>query len=430
MPSRLPLLRRSVAVLVLGLAPLPASAAGFALFEQGAKGLGFAGAFTAQASDPSAIFHNPAGLAFLSGTQVYAGATMVAPRFEFVGAAPFPGPTVTEKSKSVYAFPPSFYISHTFDRLAVGLGVNVPFGLQSTWEDPDNYSGRYISTNAELKGFSINPTLAYRLSDTVAIGAGLDVRLSSVVLERRVPVINPFTQSVFDAAAVTLTSDTATGYGFNVGLLARLTDRLSFGASYRHKVKVDFEGDADFQLLSSGNAALDQRVAALLPAGALPVTTSIEFPAIASVGLSHRWERWTAEVDVNWYGWSSFDRLPLTFVGRPDLSEVVVEEYEDSYQFRFGVQRLLGETWALRVGYFYDQTPSPAESVSPLLPDADRHAIALGLGWDPAGPLHVDAGTWIIRSPERSTEGVNRDAYNGTYDSSALTIGLSIGYKF
>src|SRR5512145_1166969 len=113
MRTPLRLLLCGAAALALGLRPLPASAAGFALFEQGAKGLGFAGAFTAQASDPSAIFHNAAGLAFLSGTQVYAGATMVAPRFEFTGAAPFPGPNVSEESKAVYAYPPSFYISHT-----------------------------------------------------------------------------------------------------------------------------------------------------------------------------------------------------------------------------------------------------------------------------------------------------------------------------
>src|SRR5438552_19023354 len=57
----------AAAVLVVSssfLAPAPAAAAGFALFEEGARAMGFAGAYTAQASDPSAIFHNPAGLAF------------------------------------------------------------------------------------------------------------------------------------------------------------------------------------------------------------------------------------------------------------------------------------------------------------------------------------------------------------------------------
>jgi long-chain fatty acid transport protein len=419
------------AAAVAAAGPPPAQAAGFALFEQGAKGIGFAGAFTAQASDPSAIFHNAAGLAFLTGTQVYGGATLVAPTFKFTGAAPFPGPSVRETSDSGVAFPPALYVSHAFsDRFAGGIGINVPFGLKSAWQNPSRFSGRFISTNAELKGFSVNPTVACKLGDKVAVGAGLDIRLSKVVLERRVPVVNPFTQVPFDAAAVRLESDTNTGVGFNVGLLARLTDSLSVGASYRHKVAVDFSGDANFSLLSSGNAQLDQRVAALIPQGALPITTRIEFPAIASFGIAQRWDRWTIEGDVNWYGWSSFDELPLEFEGRPDLSELIVEQYDDSFQFRVGLERRLGQKWAVRAGYFFDQTPAPAESVSPLLPDADRHGIAFGLGFDPAGPWHVDAGTWIIVSPERSTEGVNRDAFNGTYDNHAFTLGVSIGYRF
>src|SRR5215468_7489467 len=79
---------------------LPASrafAAGFSIFEQGARGMGFAGAFTAQANDPSAIFHNPAGIAFLKGKQIYLGATLIHPSSDFTGADPFPGASVTEK---------------------------------------------------------------------------------------------------------------------------------------------------------------------------------------------------------------------------------------------------------------------------------------------------------------------------------------------
>jgi long-chain fatty acid transport protein len=415
---------------MLALAPAPAHAAGFALFEQGARGLGFAGAYTAQASDPSAIFHNPAGLAFQRGTQLYVGGTLVRPTSEFRGAAPFPGAGVTEESDAGIAVPPAGYFSHSLnDRVAVGVGVNVPFGLTSSWENPESYSGRFISSRAELRGFSINPTVAVRAGDRVALGGGLDLRLSSVRLRRRVGAVNPFTQRVFDAAEVNLESDTATGVGFNLGLLARVTDGLSLGASYRHKVAIDYEGAADFLLLPSGNAQLDIRLRQVLPSGAVPVTTRIEFPAFASVGAAYRWTRWTVEADVNWYGWSSFDRLPLTFEGLPDLSEEILEEYDDSFQYRLGLERLLGERWAVRAGYFFDESPSPPESVSPLLPDADRHGIALGLGWK-SGSVTVDAGSWIILSPERSTEGVNRDQYNGIYRNRAFTLGVSVGYVF
>jgi len=78
-------------LLVLGLVPASAHAAGFAIFEQGARGMGFGGAFTAQTSDPSAIFHNAAGIAFLDGKQVYLGATAIAPSQDFTGTEPFPG---------------------------------------------------------------------------------------------------------------------------------------------------------------------------------------------------------------------------------------------------------------------------------------------------------------------------------------------------
>src|SRR3954468_18436381 len=79
------------------LAPGPAHAAGFAIFEQGARAMGFAGAYTAQASDPSAIFHNAAGVAFLKGKQIYFGGTFIHPSSSFTGDDPFPGASITEK---------------------------------------------------------------------------------------------------------------------------------------------------------------------------------------------------------------------------------------------------------------------------------------------------------------------------------------------
>jgi hypothetical protein len=42
----------------------------------------------------------------------------------------------------------------------------------------------------------------------------------------------------------------------------------------------------------------------------------------------------------------------------------------------------------------------------------------------------VDGGSWVVLSKGRSTEGVNRDRYDGTYDAHAVTLGLSVGYGF
>ena len=66
---------------VFALLPSLSWGAGFALFEAGNKALGMGGAFTAVADDPSAMFWNPAGMAFQidEGTQFMVGVTFIAP---------------------------------------------------------------------------------------------------------------------------------------------------------------------------------------------------------------------------------------------------------------------------------------------------------------------------------------------------------------
>jgi long-chain fatty acid transport protein len=405
-------------------------AAGFSIYEEGGRGMGFAGAFTAIADDPSAIFHNPAGLAFLKGRQVYFGATLVNPSSEFVGADPLPGRSVTEKG-DVGAIPvPTFYYSHQFsERVVLGAGVSVPFGLKTAWADPDTYTGRFISIEADLKAFSLNPTVAYKLADRLAVAAGLDIRLSRVKLLRRLGQTHPVTRQLVDVAEAALESDTNTGIGFNVGLLAKPSDALSIGAAYRHKVEVSYDGTATFRQIPTGLAPFDAAVAQGLPAAPTPLTTEIEFPSVASVGVSYAFTDWRIAGDVVLFQWSTFDVLPIRFTEFPRLSQDVVERYENSWQLRAGVERRLGEAWAVRAGYFFDQSPAPAASVSPLLPDADRHGFALG-GTLRRGAFHMDAAAWYLAFADRSTEGENRDNYNGTYRNSALNFGLSFGYRF
>lgn len=417
-------------ILAFALGAPSARGGGFAIFEQGARGMGFAGAFTAQASDPSAIFHNAAGVAFLKGKQIYVGGTAIAPSSTFTGAEPFPGPTVTERADVGLLLPPAVYYTQAVsDRLAFGVGLNVPFALESKWADPDRYTGRYLTTSAELKGYSLNPTVAYKLADRLAIGAGVDIRFSTVTLKRRAGVINPFTQKVVDAANVRLESDTGVGLGFNLGVLAKPSESFSVGLSYRHKVNVDYGGTATFTQRSTGNLQLDALVGAVLPKGDLPLSTSVEFPAQASLGVAYRSGDWVFEADINWYQWSSFDRVDLNFEGRPELSQVLTQDYDDSFQYRVGAEWTLNDSWAVRGGYFFDESPSPAASVSPILPDANRHGVAMGGSWM-SGRVRVDAGSSYVLSPTRLTEGLSRDAYDGAYKSHAFTFGLSLGYSF
>ena len=251
------LLALAAVFLWAGSAPF-ARAAGFSIFEQGARGMGFAGAFTAVANDPSAIFHNAGGVAFLKGKNLYLGGTIVSPSFDFAGDDPYPGAGTVETSASAHIAIPAIYYTHQFSETVVfGLGVHSPFGLRTEWANPDQFTGRFISQRADLKTLSINPTVGFKLADRLGVGVGFDFRLAKVELDRNVPTVNPFTQKVADIAAAHLASDWNSGLGFNLGVLARPSDAWSVGLAYRHKVNVDFTGSAIFNQILTGNGQLD-----------------------------------------------------------------------------------------------------------------------------------------------------------------------------
>ena len=66
---------KSTIVLTLMMFSSLCIAGGFEVLDHGARATGQANAFTARASDPSAIWYNPAGITQLKGTHIYVGAS-------------------------------------------------------------------------------------------------------------------------------------------------------------------------------------------------------------------------------------------------------------------------------------------------------------------------------------------------------------------
>mgnify|MGYP001336771322 CR=1 FL=1 len=418
------------ALAALALVAPAAHASGFAVSEQGARSMGFAGAFTAQASDASAVAHNAAGIAFLKGRQLNLGGAWIRPRTTFTGSDPFPGAGVVEHTETLPLLPPAVFYTHQFsERLVLGAGLTRPFALRTRWENPETFSGRFLAQRTEIGAYSINPTAAYRVADRLALGVGVDIRRSNLALRRRYPGLHPETDAVVDAASVRVDARTDTAIGFNVGFLARPTESLSIGGQYRDGVSHNYQGDAEFSLIPTGSPALDAAVAELIPAGTLPFRSSIRFPAAVTAGAAYAWGDWTFAGDVGFTLWSKFQQIALDFEGREDLREVVVQDYADSMQIRVGAERRFGTTWAVRGGYSFTDSPAPAAALSPLLFDADRHGFTLGGSWQ-QGALRVDAAGGFVSGKPRSTGGTSRDGYEGSYETRALTAGLSVGYVF
>src|SRR5262249_18777194 len=204
-------------------------------------------AVAAPCEDGSATFFNPAALAIeRDGSRASAGVTLVGPRGNFVG---FDG-RVSGTMKNIWVTVPAAYYSQPVgDRLAVGIGVFVPFGLTIEW--PVDFAGRFVSYKTILEAPYLQPTIAYMVNDHVAIGGGPDFVFSNLELNQRADLA---TQQLapgitFAQIGVPLGTDFAnvkiSGSDFSmaghVGVLITANEKLSFGARYlsRHTIKTD-----------------------------------------------------------------------------------------------------------------------------------------------------------------------------------------------
>lgn len=424
-----------IALALLFLAAAPAYPAGFSIFAQGAKASGMGLAFTAVADDPSAVFYNPAGLGWQKhfSTQV-GGSLLTKVEGEFEGANPFPGTSfgVEEQRKTSFLLPTFYAVLPLTSTVNFGLGVFAPYGLGFRWNDAEQFSGRFIAQNAVIQSSDVNPVISLQVAPTLAIAVGADYRLSKVTLERNRAAINPFTLSAVDVAHIKLDSDLLdnSGWGWNAGLLWKPVPLLSLGASYRSSIEVDYDGEGKFTQRLTGNAAFDAAVAAGLPQGAQKVAVTIEFPASANLGLALNLPAdFRVSLDADWTEWSSFDQLLIDFdnAAIPDLDRPT--RWEDSWAYRAGLEKKFG-SFAVRAGYYFDESPQPLADVGPILADADRNAYTFGIGYD-TERWGVDISDIYIKFKHRDTRGQeSTDQFFGTYSEAANLIALTFRLSF
>lgn len=421
----------AVAILAaLAVAAEPARAAGFAIFEQGTKAMGLGGAFTAQADDPAGLYHNVGGLAFQRGTRAELGTTFVfLGDSKFSGAAPFPGAGATgDQTNSVKALLHAYVAQPISPKWSFGLAVNNPFGLATEWDDPDTWSGRFISEFAELRSFDIAGNFGVLATEDLGIGFGVIWRGSDVVLKRRSAAVNPFNFQVVEVAKVRLESDVDWGLGWNVGILHKACKWFQWGLSYRSKIAVDYSGTARLEQVATGDPVFDAIVAATQPFGQdIPIETRIEFPATASLGAAFTLrEDLVLETDVNWAGWNSFDELAITAPTEPGLNATIPENWRSVMSYRAGLRYDLSKTSQLRFGAYYDETPQPTASTSPLLPDASRWGYSFGYGhrWT---RVSLDLAVLYVDFLKRTVTD-SRDGFYGSYENATWLFGATLGF--
>jgi long-chain fatty acid transport protein len=346
-------------------------AAGTPLHAQGsavdAQSACLAGRVTAGIANPcadgSAVYFSPAGMAN-SPSAVSAGVALVRSGNTFhydAAVVPPDGAREIEREAEVIPVPQAYVNFRVSPRLAVGVAALAPYGLGLEWPVCDaatprcgepNFEGRFTGYDNTLRGFYIQPTVAYQVvPDRFSVGAGFDYVMGSIEVHRRQFGPAALGLSNTEVADVTLEGD-GTGVTYHVGAWLRLSERTALAARYLGAAEVEMDGDATFVQVPTGVPGVDAQIGAGLPEDQ-GVGTTIEFPAQVVVGVSHQaTRRLNLMLDYQRTYWSSFDAFPVNF--EDEAPESLALNYDDANTFRLGADFQATDALKVRGGFRYN----------------------------------------------------------------------------
>jgi long-chain fatty acid transport protein len=425
--------KRPLGVMALFVAlPGAAQAAGFSLLEQTGSGIGYAYAGSAAAADDASVmFFNPAGLSLLdSQRQIAVTIHAINLQTEFrdngstlplagLGALP-PGST-RDDAGDLIPLPNAYFALPLNERLSFGFAVNTPFGLKTEYEDP--WVGRFQGILSELRTVNANPALSWKLSDAVAIGAGVNFQRADAELTNAV-MLGP----ALEGRASIDVDDTA--WGWNVGAIATLPSTTRLGVSYRSRMKFSLEGNTDVTTLAGTPIA----------AASGPTRVDITFPDSANLSFVQPLnEALEVRADVSWMNWSEVDTVVAVNTEAGTPRDVLQFGFDDTVRIALGAGYKWSDKWTFRAGTAWDESPVSDEVRTVRLPDNDRWWLTAGARWEASENLKVDfayAHLFVKDTDIAVTRGQTgapasfSSTVSGSYDNSVDIVSVQMSWAF
>ena len=387
-----------------------ARAEGFRLYGMSQEGQMRGEALVASGDGPDVNWYNPAALTGMGGeARATAGLNYIVVYSDVKDAT---GNTYKNNDK-VFPLPSLYYGQKWGERWAFGMGINTPFGLSTSYDNSVPF--KYGTTGATVELVNFSPNAAFKISDSVSVGAGINYYRSSVELNKVAPYGVP-------DSPVSVSGE-GSGVGLNTGVLFNLPNRQKIGLTYKSEVAIDYDG---------GKAKVDQFPLAGQPyeTGA---NTRIRFPDMVGFGWAiNSNDRWNIEVGGQWTNWTDLEKVELTF-DEPNAylpNETTRFDWKNSWTARIGATYQMTHQWKLSGGYFYSTTPTRESTYSAAIPDGNHHVVS-------AGGL-FDSGRWMVGIPavlvfQTGSSNINTDKLyeiDGEYDVFAYQLGLSVGLRF
>jgi long-chain fatty acid transport protein len=355
-----------------------------------AEGIAKSGVNSAFVDDASAISYNPANLAMLTNGSFVASLTLARTANEY---SPVFAPGATFDSDGDWNFLPNFYYAAPVSEAVVfGLGITSPYGQGIEWEASDflPYLGLLdpapvldpnpVPYEASMMFVNFNPSLSVKASDSVYFGMGLNVAYSELEL------------TALSSAGPSLAKAEVDGWGFgaNFGLTWLPTEDQRATLTYRSQVNTSYSGDLKVGGVNLGDPSI-----------------TIKFPNTVGLGYGiNLSDDIQVEALLEWIEWSVNED----------------EDWDDTVTAGVGGSWAATDELVLRAGYAFIPTPISDDSMTWLLPDADRHALSVGLGYAIGDHVIDLAYTFSIYD--------DRDTPTGDYDIDSDLLGLTYSYSF
>jgi long-chain fatty acid transport protein len=444
----------ALAVAVALTVPLRAEAGSFQLPTDNAAGWARANAGGSLfANDPTAVYNNPAAMAFFNGPVLQVTGTGIRPSAEFEGefrdqaGNPTTGNNPNGFGKFI-PFPNMAFAAPISDNVTLGGSLTVPFGLVSEYNP--TWQGRYFGTKTSLQSIAVSFSAGFKVNDQFSIGMG-------VVGQRTKAQLNTQLDPYGSAAALFGAPLLGAPQSDDVKLNVNVTEKFAFGyfasvvfkpapedtfsLSYHSRINQTLDGD--YALYGSAAAkGLIALAPTVFPNAGLPAlnpdggsaSAELDTPAFASLDWLHVFnDRLSVAGSIKWTQWSSFKNLTLTSNGQTLVS--LPQAYKNSFVFSVGGDYKLNEQWTLRGGVGYDSTPTNIVSRDPRIPDGNRRLAGLGLGYQATDRLGIDLGyqhQFVKDTPVHMTNqiGLGAGTMDGKFKDHGDVVSMTGTYRF
>ena len=412
-----------------------AHAAGFMLTEQSAGALGraYAGAGV-DGTDLSGVYYNPATMVLHKGTAVQMGFVGIGLNLDYVGEDEAGNEVTANGRNKSQAIPHGYFVHQINDTVWFGLGMTVPFGMGTEYDD--DWAGNERGISATILTFDLNPNFAFKLSEKFSVGFGASIQYAQADLKIRKNLFSQ--QGIGKISGESEIDADSTAWGWNVGMMWSPTENFRVGVSYRSQIKHDAEGDFTLDRIHvdegdpTSNTMLGyaQKVNGMV--GDYDGYATVTAPAWAMASVA-----WDVNDLVSLYGtfrwtdWSSFDELDIT-TNVEGVGGNIKNKWRDTYLGSLGMDLRLTDWWTLRGGIAYESSPiANPQTRTAIIPDADRWWFAIGSSFKWSDNFQTDISFAHLHGVhERNLYGADGSKEGRFRKLDAYLLGAQLVYKF